>query len=169
MEDTDVIASNEADGKKESNQLEVPLISNGSMLLERSKSKSDGNIGEESKFGLSNEGQFSGMKSRSVAGSIDSEARQGDAVNRRKKKLTEKMRGFQLDELERKRSNLHSQLPLSGKWKDVIQTLVNKKRFILGITETRLGCHLMQIKSHAIKDCIQGVIETLGIQTKMTS
>ena len=43
----DVIASNEADGKRESNQLEVPLmISNGSMLLERSKSKSDGNIGE---------------------------------------------------------------------------------------------------------------------------
>ena len=35
----DVIASNEADGKRESNQLEVPLmISNGSMLLERSKS-----------------------------------------------------------------------------------------------------------------------------------
>ena len=34
----DVIASNEADGKEESNQLEVPLISNGSMLLERSKS-----------------------------------------------------------------------------------------------------------------------------------
>ena len=45
----DVIASNEAeaDGKEESNQLEVPLISNGSMLLERSKSKSDGNIGKE--------------------------------------------------------------------------------------------------------------------------
>ena len=35
----DVIASNEADGKRESNQLDVPLmISNGSMLLERSKS-----------------------------------------------------------------------------------------------------------------------------------
>ena len=30
----DVIASNEADGKEESNQLEVPLISNGNMLLE---------------------------------------------------------------------------------------------------------------------------------------
>ena len=102
MEDVDVIASNEADEKKESNQLEVPLTSNGSMLLERSKSKSDGNIGEESKFGPSNEGQFSGMKSRSVAGIIDSEAHQGDAVNRRKKKLTEKMRGFQLHELERK-------------------------------------------------------------------
>ena len=45
----DVIVSNEAeaDGKEESNQLEVPLISNGSMLLERSKSKSDGNIGKE--------------------------------------------------------------------------------------------------------------------------
>ena len=110
MEDTDVIASNEADGKKESNQLEVPLISNGSMLLERSKSKSDSNIGEESKFGPSNEGQFSGMKSRSVAGSIDSEACQGDAVNRRKKKLTEKMRGFQLDELERKWPNMHRKM-----------------------------------------------------------
>ena len=37
----DVIVSNEADGKEESNQLEVPLIiSNGSVLLERSKSKS---------------------------------------------------------------------------------------------------------------------------------
>ena len=32
-----VIASNEADGKEESNQLEVPLISNGSMMLERGK------------------------------------------------------------------------------------------------------------------------------------
>ena len=95
----DVIASNEADGKEESNQLEVPLISNGSMLLERSRSKSDGNIGEESKFGPSNDGQFAGMKSRSVTGSIDSEAHQGDVVGRRKKKLTEKMRGFQLDEM----------------------------------------------------------------------
>ena len=44
----DVIASNETDGKKESNQLEVPLISNGSMLLERSKSRSDDNFGGES-------------------------------------------------------------------------------------------------------------------------
>ena len=87
----DVIASNEADGKRESNQLEVPLmISNGSMLLERSKSKSDGNIGEESKFGPSNEVQSLGMKSRSVAGSMDCEAHRGDAVSRRKKKLTEK-------------------------------------------------------------------------------
>ena len=86
----DVIASNEADIKEESNQLEVPLISNGSMLLERSKSKSDGNIGEESKFGPSNEVQSLGMKSRSVAGSMDCEAHQGDAVSRRKKKLTEK-------------------------------------------------------------------------------
>ena len=110
MEDVDVIASNEADEKKESNQLEVPLTSNGSMLLERSKSKSDGNIDEESKFGPSNEGQFSGVKSRSVVGSIDSEAHQGDAVNRRKKKLTEKMRGFQLDELERKWPNLHRKM-----------------------------------------------------------
>ena len=107
----DVIASNEADGKRESNQLEVPLmISNGSMLLERSKSKSDGNIGEESKFGPSNDGQFAGMKSRSVAGSIDSEAHQGDLVSRRNKKLTEKMREFQLDELERKWSNLHRKM-----------------------------------------------------------
>ena len=40
---------------------------------------------------------------------------------------------------------------------------------MLGITETRLGCHLMQIESHVMKDCIQGVIETLGIQMKMTS
>ena len=44
----DVIASNEADGKEESNQLEVPLILNGSMLLERNKSKSDANIVGES-------------------------------------------------------------------------------------------------------------------------
>ena len=84
----DVIASNEADGKEESNQLEVPLISNGSMLLERSKSKSDGNYGEESKFGPSTEGQLVGMRSRSVAGSIDSEVHQRDVVSRRKKKLT---------------------------------------------------------------------------------
>ena len=105
-----VIASNEADGKEELNQLEVPLISNGSMLLERSKSKSDGNIGEESKFGPSNEGQLVGMISRSVARSIESEVHQKDVVSRRKKKLTEKMRRFELDELERKRSNLHRKM-----------------------------------------------------------
>ena len=104
----DEIASNEADGKEESNQFEVTLMtSNGGMLLERSKSKSDGNIGGELKFGPSNEVQFAGMKSRSVAGSIDCEAHQGDLVSRGKKKLTEKMRGFLLDELERKWSNLH--------------------------------------------------------------
>ena len=91
----DVIASNEADGKEESNQFKVPLmISNGSMLLERSKSKFDGNIAEESKFGLSNELQCAGMKNRSVAGSIDCEANQGDVVSRRKRKLAEKMKGF---------------------------------------------------------------------------
>ena len=106
----DVIASNEADGKEELNQLEVPLISNGSMLLERSKSKSDGNIGEESKFGPSNQGQLVGMISRSVARSIESEVHQKDVVSRRKKKLTEKMRRFQLDELERKQSNLHRKM-----------------------------------------------------------
>ena len=50
------------------------------------------------------------MKSRSVAGSIDCEAHQGDVVSRRKKKLTEKMRGFQWDELERKQSNLHRKM-----------------------------------------------------------
>ena len=81
-----MIASKEADGKEESNQFEVPLmISNGSMLLERSKSKSDGNIGEESKFGPSNEVHFAGMKSRSVSGSIDCDVHQGDVVSRRKK------------------------------------------------------------------------------------
>ena len=48
---TNVIASNKADGKEESNQFQVTLIiSNGRLLLERSKSKSDGKIGEESKF-----------------------------------------------------------------------------------------------------------------------
>ena len=52
----DAIALNEADGKKESNQLKVLLIiSNESMLLERIKSKSDGKIDEV---------QFTGMKSR---------------------------------------------------------------------------------------------------------
>ena len=50
------------------------------------------------------------MKSRSVARSIDSEAHQGDVVSRRKKKLTEKMTGFELDELERKWSNLHRKM-----------------------------------------------------------
>ena len=50
------------------------------------------------------------MKSRSVAGSIDFEADQGDVVSRRKKKMTEKMRGFQLDELERKWSHLHRKM-----------------------------------------------------------
>ena len=63
------------------------------MLLERSKSKSDGNIGKESKIGPSNEVQFAGMKSRSVAGSIDFEAHQ-DVISKRKKKLTKKYMGF---------------------------------------------------------------------------
>ena len=78
------------------------------MLLEKSKSKSDGNIGEESKFGSSNEVQFAGMNSRSVVGCIDCEAHQGDVVSRRKKKLTEKMRGFQLNELEKKQSDIET-------------------------------------------------------------
>ena len=50
------------------------------------------------------------MKSRSVAGSIDSEVHQGDVVSRRNKQPTEKMREFQLDELERKCSNLHRKM-----------------------------------------------------------
>ena len=59
----DMIASNEGDGNEESNQLEIPLItSNGSVLLARSKSKSDGKIGEESKFGPSNKVQSAVQK-----------------------------------------------------------------------------------------------------------
>ena len=86
----------------------VPLIiSKESVLLEKSKSKSDGNIGEESKFGSSNEVQFAGMNSRSVVGCIDCQVHQGD-VSRRKKKLTEKMRGFQLNELEKKQSDIET-------------------------------------------------------------
>ena len=50
------------------------------------------------------------MKSRSLAGSIDSEVHRGDVVSRRNKQLTEKMREFQLDELERKWSNLHRKM-----------------------------------------------------------
>ena len=50
------------------------------------------------------------MKSRSVPGSIDSEAHQGDLVSRRNNQLTEKMREFQLDKLERKWSNLHRKM-----------------------------------------------------------
>ena len=34
----------------------------------------------------------------------------GDAVSRGKKKLTEKIRGLQLDELEKSRSNLHRKM-----------------------------------------------------------
>ena len=57
-----------------------------------------------------------------------------------------------------------NQFSLSGKEKDVIQTLVKKERFTLGMTKTRFGCQLMQIESHVMKDCIQWVTETLGIQ-----
>ena len=61
--------------------MEVPLILwNESVPLERSKSKSDGNIGEESKFGSSNKVQFEVMKRWSVVGSIDCKADQGDVV-----------------------------------------------------------------------------------------
>ena len=64
-----MIASNEADGREKSNQLEVPLmISNGSVLLERSKSKPDGNIGKETNFGPLNEVQFAGMKADQLLG-----------------------------------------------------------------------------------------------------
>ena len=88
-----VITSNKADRKEKSNQLEVPLkISNGRVLLERSKSKSDGNIGEESKF--ESKVQFPCMKCISVTGSIDCKAHQEDVVSRRKKKLTEKCEDF---------------------------------------------------------------------------
>ena len=107
----DVLALNETDGKEELNQLEIPLMTwNGSMLLEWSKSKSDGNIGEESKFGLSDEVQFAGMKTRSVTGSIDCKAHQGDVVSRRKKKLTEKNEGISVAWTERKRSIFHRKM-----------------------------------------------------------
>ena len=53
----DMIASNEGDGKEESNQLEIPLKTSNGSVLARSKSKSDGKIGEESKFGPSNKVQ----------------------------------------------------------------------------------------------------------------
>ena len=55
------------------------------MLLDRSKSKSDGNIGKEVEFGPSNEVQSAGIKSRSVAGSIDCAVHQRDVVSRKKK------------------------------------------------------------------------------------
>ena len=44
------------------------MISNGSVLLERSKSKSDGNIGKETNFGPLNEVQFAGMKADQLLG-----------------------------------------------------------------------------------------------------
>ena len=43
---------------------------------------------------------------------------------------------------------------------------MNKERFMLGITETKLRGNLMQTEFHALKDCIQGT-ETLGIQDSM--
>ena len=47
------------------------------------------------------------LKCISITESIDCEGHQEDVVSRKKKKLTEKMREFQLDELERKWSNFH--------------------------------------------------------------
>ena len=77
--------------------MQVPLfISNGILLLDRSKSQSSDNIGVESKIGPSNEGQFAGTEGRSVAGSIVAHQRD---VTQQKKKLSEKMRVFQLDQL----------------------------------------------------------------------
>ena len=106
----DVIASNEADRKGEANQLEVPLIiSNRSMLLERSKSRPDGNTGEESKFGIIKwSSVFRCEKETSCW-----EHRLWNSSRRcsqQKKKLTEKIKGFQLDELERKQSNLNRKM-----------------------------------------------------------
>ena len=50
------------------------------------------------------------MKSRSVTGSIDCKAHQGDVVSRRKKKLTEKNEGISVGRPERKRSIFHRKM-----------------------------------------------------------
>lgn len=84
------------------------VISNKSVLLEKSKAKSDGNIDEKS--GPSNEIPFAGRKRKSVDGSIDCEVHQGDVVSMGKKKLTRKLKTSQLDELEKKSSNLHREM-----------------------------------------------------------
>ena len=83
---------------------------------------------------------------------------------------TLKSKTSNLDQLQKSKEvkGKSQQILLSGKGKNVIQTL-NRERLMLGITEARLGCHLMQIESHVMKNCIQGVIKTLGIQMKMTS
>ena len=50
------------------------------------------------------------LKCISATESIDSEGHQEDVVSRKKKKLTEKMREFQLDELERKWSKFRRKI-----------------------------------------------------------
>ena len=76
-----------------------------------------------------------------------------------------KKRRSEKEESERNRTSFHSQ----EKGKMWYKLLVNKESFMLGITETGLGCYLMQIESHSRKDCIQGIVETFEIQIKRTS
>ena len=107
----DVITSSEAGGKEESNQLEVPLaISNESVLLERSKTKSDDNTGVNNQH-LNHQMKFSWQVWKADQFLVEQTVtHRGDAVSRGKKKLTEKIRGLQLDELEKSRSNLHRKM-----------------------------------------------------------
>ena len=141
----DVIMPNKANGKKESNKLEIRLvISNKGMLLEKSKSKSDGNIDEES--GPSNEIQFASRKRKSVDESIDCEVHQGDVVSMRNKKLTGKMRASQLDELEKKSSNLHRKMTRkTNKVEDMLYSFKNTGA---------VGEQLQQFVLPIVKDCV---------------
>lgn len=100
------MASNAVNGKQESNQLEVRLILSKRSMLERSTSKSDGNIGDEVKFGQSEDVHFPGAAwGRSITGSIYCKAHEEDVV-KEKLELTE----YNLDELEKKQSSLRRKM-----------------------------------------------------------
>lgn len=104
------MASNAANGNQESNQLEVRLILSKRSMLERSTSKSDGNIGDEVKFGQSEDVHFPDAAwGRSITGSIYCKAHEEDVV-KEKLELTEQMKEYNLDELEKKQSSLRRKM-----------------------------------------------------------
>lgn len=89
----------------------MPLIIPNRTVLDRSRSKSDGNKGNEAKFGRSEDIHFTvAITGTSAASSIDCKEHEGDVV-RRKPKMTEmKMREYHLEDLEKKYSSLHRKM-----------------------------------------------------------
>ena len=71
-------------------------------MLDRSRSKSDGNKGYKAKFGPSEDIHFTvAIWSTSAAWSIDCKTHEGDVVRKKPKMCEMKMREYHLEELEK--------------------------------------------------------------------